>query len=145
MRQRNSVSPLWPFVAFPLVFSGSRNTSPHGSPSGQLHFPNIFSSVRQWLLDNPVSSLRRIVFCVYTKLDELLYRQVLASPTCNQTLAEILQDPTSSSPSSIDFGSLLKDDLEKARAWLQEADAVLVTAGAGLSAAAGLDYNDQEL
>lgn len=38
----------------------------------------------------------------------------------------------------------MKDNLDKARSWIADADRILVSAGAGLSAAAGFDYGDQK-
>ncbi|KAF5564825.1 hypothetical protein FPHYL_4524 [Fusarium phyllophilum] len=88
------------------------------------------STVTSWLQKHPSTMITDVIFNTFTKSDTEIYSKLLGpSPTNSLSLA------TSLPPSSINL----------ARDWLASADAVLVTAGAGLSAAEGLDYHSRDL
>ncbi|KAM0544983.1 hypothetical protein ACHAPJ_011564 [Fusarium lateritium] len=93
------------------------------------------STVVSWLQQHPSTTITDVIFNTFTESDTNIYSQLLAP------------SPISSAGTSIESlkASPLEGSLSLARGWLQDADAVLVTAGAGLSAAEGLDYHSKSL
>jgi NAD-dependent SIR2 family protein deacetylase len=85
------------------------------------------------------SSLDLVVFNVFTDADLALYQALFRA---SQRGFVPLVFPPKSAVGHLD-GTGPK--LELARSWLKSADALVISAGAGLSAASGLDYNDREL
>ena len=89
--------------------------------TGVFHFPNELAAriavgtVRKYLDTHPESSVKTVVFNVFTEKDLLIYQRALGM--------------FHHSPSTFHLQSLI-----------DESDAVLIGAGAGLTAAAGIDY-----
>jgi O-acetyl-ADP-ribose deacetylase (regulator of RNase III)/NAD-dependent SIR2 family protein deacetylase len=81
--------------------------------------------VREWLERHP-RVLELIVFDVFSRDDEEAYRQAFGTRGSN-------------APGSAPFDR----DVQDIRRWIDEADRVLIGAGAGLSADAGVDYTDE--
>ncbi|RGP81009.1 hypothetical protein FLONG3_798 [Fusarium longipes] len=88
------------------------------------------STVTSWLRSHPSTTITDVVFNTFTESDTSIYTALLGS--CS-TLS--LHPVKNSSQGSVHV----------AREWLRSADAVLLTAGAGLSAAEGLDYHSRDL
>ncbi|KAF4340758.1 phosphatase ous to the C-terminal domain protein [Fusarium beomiforme] len=88
------------------------------------------STVMSWLEKHPSTTITDIIFNTFTASDTEIYSKLLGP------------SPKNSLPSLIDSA---QGSLALARDWLASADAVLVTAGAGLSAAEGLDYHSRDL
>ncbi|OJJ35116.1 hypothetical protein ASPWEDRAFT_112249 [Aspergillus wentii DTO 134E9] len=97
-------------------------------------------TVVEWCIDHPGTSLTDIIFDTFLERDWELYRDniqtlrtsdqiILASTPPKPTLPHIITSPA----------------ITKARTWIEEADYLIITAGAGLSAATGLDYTSTEL
>jgi O-acetyl-ADP-ribose deacetylase (regulator of RNase III)/NAD-dependent SIR2 family protein deacetylase len=82
-------------------------------------------TVRQWVQRHP-TAVDLVVFNVFTAADEEAYRQA-ALPRVAVTVG----------PRS------LRDDARHIRQWVDEADRILIGAGGGLSADAGVDYTDE--
>lgn len=87
------------------------------------------STVTSWLESHPSTTITDVAFNTFTESDTNIYTALLGP---SPTLAAPVKSP-------------LHGSLQVARDWLRSADAVLVTAGAGLSAAEGLDYHSREL
>ncbi|KAF4453643.1 hypothetical protein F53441_3652 [Fusarium austroafricanum] len=85
------------------------------------------STVTTWLQQHPSTTITDVIFNTFTEPDTEIYLNLLGSPTISPVK------------------SPLQGSLALAREWLGSADAVLVTAGAGLSAAEGLDYHSRYL
>ncbi|PSN64841.1 A1pp-domain-containing protein, partial [Corynespora cassiicola Philippines] len=87
------------------------------------------SSVIDWLSAHPETRITDVIFNVFTP-DDLSY------------YSDIFQhlEPDPQLPLTPKSPLVPPQNLRRALGWLQEADALLLTAGAGLSAAAGLDY-----
>ncbi|KAI5838264.1 putative phosphatase like proteins to the carbon terminal domain of histone macroH2A1 [Morchella snyderi] len=92
-------------------------------------------TVLAYLGENPVTSIDRVIFNVFTATDLSFYidklNSLLPTPTITPAL---LIPPTTTSPS-----------LELAAKWLKSAPNLLITAGAGLSASDGLDFTSHDL
>jgi O-acetyl-ADP-ribose deacetylase (regulator of RNase III)/NAD-dependent SIR2 family protein deacetylase len=82
-------------------------------------------TVRRWLEEHP-NALDLVVFNVFTAADEAAYRRALGHAGTSTTVAR-------------PFGH----EAAEIRRWIDEADRVLIGAGAGLSADAGVDYTDE--
>ncbi|KAK6211211.1 Appr-1-p processing enzyme family protein [Colletotrichum tabaci] len=115
-------------------------------------------AVADWFADNKDTSITDVVFNTFTEEDHAIYREVLASSSHilfaragtgispSPLAAEAHHQPLSSSSSSSSPPPLVhSDSLERAKQWLRSADAVIVSAGAGLSASDGLDYTSPAL
>ncbi|KAJ4123194.1 hypothetical protein NW768_009722 [Fusarium equiseti] len=88
------------------------------------------STVMSWLQSHPATTITDVVFNTFTESDTTIYTALLGhTPT---KISPAIQIPSQSS-------------ITIARDWLRSADAVLVTAGAGLSAGEGLDYHSKSL
>eukprot|EP00475_Leptophrys_vorax_P027976 TRINITY_DN4011_c0_g1_i1.p1 TRINITY_DN4011_c0_g1~~TRINITY_DN4011_c0_g1_i1.p1 ORF type:complete len:654 (+),score=166.46 TRINITY_DN4011_c0_g1_i1:230-2191(+) len=92
-------------------------------------------TVMKWLKAHPDSHIDHVVFNVFKADDEALYisefEKIVGQPAANLPL----------------YLSVRTDDQKLALAvkWVREATDVLVAAGAGLSASAGLDYGSEEV
>ncbi|KAF4499199.1 phosphatase ous to the C-terminal domain of histone macroH2A1 [Fusarium agapanthi] len=88
------------------------------------------STVTSWLQEHPSTTITDVIFNTFTESDTEIYSKLVGPcPTKTVSLTKSLQHSS----------------LNLARDWLSSADAVLVTAGAGLSAAEGLDYHSRDL
>ncbi|EYB27925.1 hypothetical protein FG05_04612 [Fusarium graminearum] len=88
------------------------------------------STVTAWLESHSSTTITDVVFNTFTESDTKIYTAILGSHS-----TRITPPITSSAEGS----------LQVAQDWLGSADAILVTAGAGLSAAEGLDYHSRDL
>lgn len=84
----------------------------------------------RWLEEHD-TTITDIVFNTFTEADTVIYQQLLGKA---QSEPRLTTAPSGQCTS-----------LGRARDWLLSADAILVSAGAGLSAADGLDYTSPEL
>lgn len=89
---------------------------------------------------NPGTSITDIIFDVFRDDDREIYARLLGpSPVPSPTPAPQLSERSSLVPAV--HGLIFS----KATKWLKEADNLIISAGAGLSAAAGLDYTSPAL
>ncbi|GKU07808.1 unnamed protein product [Fusarium langsethiae] len=88
------------------------------------------STVTSWLESHPSTTITDVVFNTFTESDTKIYT-ALVGP-CSTSISPPIK-------------SSAEGSLQVARDWLRSADAILVTAGAGLSAAEGLDYHSRDL
>lgn len=96
-------------------------------------------TVKQWLEENPSSSIELIIFNVFTRPDYSYYKK---------RLEEVASAPIQSTGSLFNSSSSIADEddeLSKAKEWLKNADSILISGGAGLSASTGLDYTSAEV
>lgn len=88
---------------------------------------------------NPVSSITDIIFDVFKDEDREIYAKLLrALPSLPPPVRPLAEPSTPVAPAQGRIFSL-------ATKWLKEADNLIICAGAGLSAAAGLDYTSPAL
>ncbi|KAE8423730.1 hypothetical protein BDV36DRAFT_303136 [Aspergillus pseudocaelatus] len=100
-------------------------------------------TVVQWCLDHPTTSVTDIIFDTFLERDYELYQANISE--LKPSLAS-LGDQISFPPSPLNQPkALITPTISKARSWLQEADYLIISAGAGLSAAIGLDYTSTSL
>lgn len=100
-------------------------------------------TVVSWCEDHPNTSITDIIFDTFLENDRALYQETFlrlqnTERSKNLTFTPIAQTPPPSLPSQ-------STSLTKARTWLQQADNLIISAGAGLSAATGLDYTSTTL
>ncbi|CAF3653325.1 unnamed protein product [Fusarium graminearum] len=88
------------------------------------------STVTKWLKGHPSTTITDVVFNTFTESDTKIYTTLLDSSSTS--ISPLIKSPAEGS-------------LQVAQDWLRSADAILVTAGAGLSAAEGLDYHSRDL
>lgn len=102
------------------------------------------ASVREFLHHHP-NSFERVIFNVFKDEDYHLYKTYLSDDSVNRPLDVVVGDLTVRQTPFSDQ-SLISNSralmFSKARGWLNDADCILIAAGAGMSAAAGLDYTD---
>ena len=91
------------------------------------------NTVQHYLETHPDSTIKHIVFNVFSDEDKEIYEKNLQSFSV---------DSSRISPKADD---IINHNLNKAHSWLQEADCLIISAGAGLSASEGLDYTSKEL
>lgn len=107
--------------------------------TGLFAFPKELAStiaintVHDYLKTHPNSTIKHIVFNVFSNEDKEVYENNL----------QVL--PRDSSQISLESDAPTNLNLDKAKAWLQEADCLIISAGAGLSASEGLDYSSKAL
>ncbi|KAJ5871498.1 uncharacterized protein N7529_003851 [Penicillium soppii] len=94
------------------------------------------NTVVQWCQKNQTTTITDIIFDTFLEKDQTLYQQTLSSLSTTTSPPIPRTVPTLSNPSQT---------LLKARTWLNEATHLIISAGAGLSAAAGLDYTSSAL
>ncbi|KAL1872376.1 hypothetical protein Daus18300_004346 [Diaporthe australafricana] len=99
-------------------------------------------AVAEWLEEHEGTSVTDVLFNTFTDADHAIYTGILASALQERStgwLPAPLSDMNHHPP------LVQCDSLDRARVWLKDADAVLVSAGAGLSASDGLDYTSAAL
>ncbi|KAK1490785.1 hypothetical protein CCUS01_14380 [Colletotrichum cuscutae] len=102
------------------------------------------SAVADWLEHHEDTSITDIIFNTFTDADHAVYQEILASPPHTSWMGRAA--PTFTPPASANHPPLIQcDSLDRASQWLDAADAVIVSAGAGLSASDGLDYTSSAL
>ncbi|KAF0718862.1 Aste57867_1426 [Aphanomyces stellatus] len=110
-------------IAFPCISTGL-----FGYPS-KLATPLAIEAVTSWLAKHPELTQWKVIFNTFIPSDLQLYQATL----------ERLYGSVVSSPATA------PSPLTKAAALIRDADFLLITAGAGLSAAAGLDYTSSDV
>ncbi|KAF5857709.1 hypothetical protein ETB97_005424 [Aspergillus alliaceus] len=100
-------------------------------------------TVVQWCLDHPSTTVTDIIFDTFLERDFELYKENISElrSTLASTNLEITFPTSTPNPPK----ALITPTITKARTWLQEADYLIISAGAGLSAAIGLDYTSTSL
>ncbi|KAH6889451.1 hypothetical protein B0T10DRAFT_538452 [Thelonectria olida] len=127
--------------SLPATDRGSRSVALCCISTGLFAFPAqqaagiAIKTVAEWLEKNPATNITDIIFNTFTGSDTEIYRGILE--TLPNGWSPYLEEPTTP--------VVKADSVTLARQWLESADAVLVTAGAGLSAAEGLDYTSPTL
>lgn len=91
-------------------------------------------AVVSWYIEHPKTTITDIIFNTFLEKDYALYNEFLSHLQTNPSTITPTPHLPPSSPT-----------ISKARTWLNEATHLILTAGAGLSAAAGLDYTSQSL
>lgn len=89
-------------------------------------------TVKEWYRSHPKTSITDIIFNTFEEKDQEIYQNLLSQFPTHAAIERLPM--ISPSPGTI-----------KARAWLKQADTLIITAGAGLSSAAGLDYTSKSL
>ncbi|WYZ44916.1 hypothetical protein EsH8_VIII_000232 [Colletotrichum jinshuiense] len=132
--------------SLPATPDGRKIVALCGISTGLFAFPArdaaavAVSAVADWLKHHGDTSITDIIFNAFTDADHAIYKEVLASPP--QTGVGWTPTP----PTIANRPPLIQcDSVDRARQWLKSADAVIVSAGAGLSASDGLDYTSQAL
>lgn len=97
-------------------------------------------AVTSWCKIRPSSPLTDVLFNVFTSEDEQHYKSTLSTACADGRLSSIEGAPSRSLPPCE-----ASPALSQARQWLSQADLLVLSAGAGLSAATGLDYMSHEL
>ncbi|PRP81056.1 putative ganglioside induced differentiation associated protein [Planoprotostelium fungivorum] len=114
-----------------ITFCGI-STGLYGFPSEEAA-PIAIQTVRRWLQENRGQHhIDHIIFDTFLERDEEIYRQVVEGMIGKNL--KWVQPPTRT-----------HSQLERAAEWVKGADSILIAAGAGLSASAGLDYTSHEL
>ncbi|OJJ67545.1 hypothetical protein ASPBRDRAFT_33922 [Aspergillus brasiliensis CBS 101740] len=89
-------------------------------------------SVLDWLRRHLNTSITNIIFNTFLDTDTAIYQQTLKE----------MHYP---SPSLVPLPKVHGDSLNQAKAWLAGADTIVISCGAGISAATGLDYTSTTL
>ncbi|KAL5315216.1 hypothetical protein ACEPPN_017867 [Leptodophora sp. 'Broadleaf-Isolate-01'] len=89
-------------------------------------------SMKKWINEHPNTTITDIIFDVFLDTDLEIYSKLLSpsGPTSSSTAPNPIETSTS---------------IHTAANWLAEADALIISAGAGLSASTGLDYTSTSL
>ncbi|KAH6693938.1 hypothetical protein F5X68DRAFT_258730 [Plectosphaerella plurivora] len=126
----------------PALESGRKIVAFCGISTGLFSFPAdraariAVDTVCSWFESRPDSSITDVIFNTFTEEDLVIYQDTLKSL---QTSWMHSSQQESLAP------DIHCQSIDVARQWLTEADTVLVSAGAGFSAATGLDYNSKAL
>ncbi|KAI9352607.1 hypothetical protein BDR26DRAFT_849542 [Obelidium mucronatum] len=113
-------------IAFPCISTGL-----YGFPS-HLAAPLVIQAVKTWLATHQAqASGWKVIFNTFLEKDLLLYTKHI-----RQLFPDTFIPPQP---------SLLNSQLESAKSLIQSADYLIVSAGAGLSASAGLDYTSESV
>lgn len=100
-------------------------------------------TVLQWCRTHPETTLTDIIFDVFLESDRELYEEKLTGiATADENIDISLCQKTPEPPLTVEIAH---PAIVKARKWIQEADYLIISAGAGLSAAVGLDYTSADL
>ena len=97
-------------------------------------------TVYNWCLKNPATTLTDIIFDTFLQRDWELYN-AKTSQIAGSIDREVQVMPIPPKPPSPAISPAVK----QAQSWLHDADYLIISAGAGLSAATGLDYNSPDL
>ena len=98
-------------------------------------------TICEWYQERSGTSITDVIFDTFLEKDELLYKDLLAGLPGTST-------PVDSSLTRAPCPILAQSpnpSILKARNWIKDASKLIITAGAGLSAAAGLDYTSTTL
>ncbi|KAE8141550.1 hypothetical protein BDV38DRAFT_296229 [Aspergillus pseudotamarii] len=100
-------------------------------------------TVVQWCLDHPTTSVTDIIFDTFLERDYELYQASISE--LKTSLASLDDQISFPLRPPVQHKALITPTISKARSWLQEADYLIISASAGLSAAIGLDYTSTSL
>ncbi|KAL2840295.1 hypothetical protein BJY01DRAFT_236795 [Aspergillus pseudoustus] len=99
-------------------------------------------TVYEWCLQHPETTITDIIFDTFLQRDWDLYNQNIASlamaETADYTVTKAPSPPEPPRP-------LISPAILKAQSWFKGANYLIISAGAGLSAATGLDYTSPDL
>lgn len=133
--------------ALPATPDGRKIVTLCGISTGLFAFPAreaapvAVGAVAGWFEEHEGTSVTDVLFNTFTGADHAIYTDILAS-----ALQERRTGWSPAPLSNVKHPPLVQcDSLDRARVWLKDADAVLVSAGAGLSASDGLDYTSAAL
>ncbi|KAJ3010822.1 UNVERIFIED_CONTAM: hypothetical protein HDU68_001955 [Siphonaria sp. JEL0065] len=112
-------------IAFPCISTGL-----YGFPSERAA-PLVIQAVKIWIATHPQASNWKVIFNTFLDKDHTLY---------SNHLLELI--PDSFIPPQ---PSTLPQQFQKAKELMRNADYLIVSAGAGLSASAGLDYTSAQV
>ncbi|KAL0944908.1 appr-1-p processing enzyme family protein [Colletotrichum truncatum] len=142
--------------SLPPTSDGRKTVAFCGISTGLFAFPArdaaavAVATVADWLGHHRGTSITDIIFNTFTDADHVIYRETLAANLPH--LARIAEPVTPPDANHLHLGSpppsapiIQCDSLGLAKEWLRSADAVIVSAGAGLSASDGLDYTSPAL
>ncbi|KAJ5774820.1 hypothetical protein N7457_009716 [Penicillium paradoxum] len=100
-------------------------------------------TVVEWCNEHPDTSITDIIFDTFLQSDWELYQETLLQlQKSTPSDTSLSFTPTLQSPPVLPTQS---PTLQKAHLWLEQADNLIISAGAGLSAATGLDYTSTAL
>ncbi|KAF2188871.1 macro domain-like protein [Zopfia rhizophila CBS 207.26] len=128
--------------SLPCSADGTKRIALCGISTGLFAFPAhdaaviAVETVKAWFAHHEDTTVTDIIFVTYTDTDHSIYNYLLG--LSKSPWVPIPQGPVARY-------SIQGESLSLARRWLQEAEAVIVSAGAGLSAADGLDYTSESL
>lgn len=104
------------------------------------------NAVLDWCARHPRTSITDIIFDTFLDKDWGLYQDMLSKLHSSSEIdVDIMDSDYSYTQKVLHQPSTLSPSLLKARTWLRQADALIISAGAGLSAATGLDYTSHSL
>ncbi|KAF4899915.1 Protein-ADP-ribose hydrolase [Colletotrichum fructicola] len=137
--------------ALPATPDGRKIVAFCGISTGLFAFPArdaasvAVKTVADWLEHHESTSITDIIFNTFTDADHAIYQEILASPPPQTPGIGMSPTPPSVNHPHRQSPLIQCDSLDRARQWLTTADAVIVSAGAGLSASDGLDYTSTAL
>ncbi|EKG16534.1 Appr-1-p processing [Macrophomina phaseolina MS6] len=118
-------------VAFPCISTGVFCFP------GRLAAQIAVDTVISWCKSHPDTPVTHVIFDVFLEKDAEYYQEVLDEALSAGAVAKYDEISKTFHPSS--------PTLQTAREWIYQAEYLLITAGAGLSAAAGFDFTSQSL
>ncbi|KAL3430506.1 hypothetical protein BDV09DRAFT_199579 [Aspergillus tetrazonus] len=96
-------------------------------------------TVLSWCLEHPKTTVTDIIFDTFLQRDFDLYNDKISSLVSSSNACVHIA-PMTPQPAPVASPSI-----QTARSWLEQADYLIISAGAGLSAATGLDYTSTDL
>lgn len=123
---------------------GSKRIALCGISTGLFAFPTsraaqiAVDTVTAWFVHNEHASITDVIFVTFAAGDHEIYTERLSSVQGPWRLPD-------SQLVSVENPEVECSTLTAARAWLASADSIVISAGAGLSAADGLDYTSKAL
>lgn len=102
-------------------------------------------TVAEWCREQGSTGLTDIIFDVFTEKDQSYYARYLREATDAGLISHSLSLTSSDKSLAITASQAHIPKLKEARHWLKSAAHLLISAGAGLSAADGLDYTSTDL
>lgn len=103
-------------------------------------------TVISWYMENTETTITDIIFDTFLEKDYSIYEAILSRPQCSiSNNSNLVRKTPLPSPSAPSYNLFPSPAVEQARTWIEEASHLIISAGAGLSAATGLDYTSTEL
>lgn len=132
--------------SLPANTDGSKRVALCGISTGIFAFPSSLAAriavntVSAWLAHNEDTSITDVIFVTFAEGDYEIYDRLLDQIIIREPWR--LQDQQNLSTNTVQVQG---DTLTVARQWLKAADTIIISAGAGFSAADGLDYTSRAL